>query len=47
MGDNVVMLFARRVFGIAGLSGLAFLIPLYFLEERISAELPPAITHPE
>lgn len=41
------MLFAKRVFAIAGLSGLAFLIPLYFLEERISADLPPAIAHPE
>ncbi len=41
------MLFAKRVFAIAGLSGLAFLIPLYFLEERIGADLPPAITHPE
>ncbi len=41
------VLFARRVFAIAGLSGLAFLLPLYFLEERISADMPPAIAHPE
>lgn len=41
------MLFAKRVFAIAGLSGLAFLLPLYFLEERIGADLPPAIAHPE
>jgi hypothetical protein len=39
--------FARRVFLTAGATGAAFVLPLYFLEARISAENPPAITHPE
>jgi hypothetical protein len=31
----------------AGIYGVVALAPLYFLEERIGRDLPPAITHPE
>lgn len=41
------MRFARAVFLIAGIYGLAVMVPLYFMEERIGREMPPAITHPE
>src|SRR5918997_3601934 len=41
------MIFARRVFLIAGTYGLLVLLPLYFLEARIGRDQPPAITHPE
>lgn len=39
--------FARRLFRIAGIVGLAVLVPQYFLERRLGADDPPAITHPE
>ena len=39
--------FARRVFLVAGVYGLLTLLPGYFMEGRISADDPPAITHPE
>jgi len=41
------MLFARWVFRIAGIYGLAVLLPQYLMLERIGQENPPAITHPE
>src|SRR4051812_45632619 len=41
------MVFARRVFRIAGIYGLIVLAPLYFMEARIGRDQPPAITHPE
>lgn len=41
------MTFAKRVFTWAGIYGLIVLTPLYFLEERIGLDQPPAITHPE
>jgi hypothetical protein len=41
------MNFARIVFLIAGIYGLLVLTPLYFLEQTIGHETPPAITHPE
>lgn len=41
------MIFARRVFLVAGVYGLAVLLPQYFLEARIGRDHPPAITHPE
>jgi hypothetical protein len=41
------MRFARTVFRWAGVYGVVVLLPLYFLEERIGRDLPPAITHPE
>jgi hypothetical protein len=39
--------FERRVFTLAWVWGLVSLLPLYFLEDRIGAASPPAITHPE
>ena len=41
------MIFAKRVFLIAGIYGLLVLLPLYFMEARIGRDQPPAITHPE
>src|SRR5262245_29480839 len=41
------MVFARWVFRIAGIYGLAVLLPQYFLEDRLSQDNPPAITHTE
>jgi hypothetical protein len=41
------MKFAKYVFLIAGIYGLLVVPPLYFLEEKIGRESPPAITHPE
>ncbi|MCC6741368.1 MAG: hypothetical protein IT452_20160 [Planctomycetia bacterium] len=41
------MIFARRVFTIAGIYGLAVLLPFYGLEGKIGRDAPPAITHPE
>jgi hypothetical protein len=41
------MKFARWVFLAAGLYGLAVLLPMYFMEARINAQMPPAISHPE
>ncbi|RIK76212.1 MAG: hypothetical protein DCC67_14235 [Planctomycetota bacterium] len=41
------MIFARRVFRIAGIYGLAVLLPQYFLEERLGRDFPPATNHPE
>lgn len=40
-------MFARWVFAIAGIYGLLVVAPLYFLEETIGRDQPPAITHPE
>ena len=41
------MLFARRVFHIAGIYGLVVLLPQYFMEERLGQDYPPPINHPE
>ena len=41
------MLFARWLFRIAGIYGLAVLLPQYLMEEQVGRENPPAITHPE
>jgi hypothetical protein len=41
------MKFAKYVFWVAGIYGLAVIAPLYFLEESIGRLTPPAITHPE
>jgi hypothetical protein len=41
------MKFAKRVFLVAGIYGVIVLAPQYFMEAKISAENPPAITHPE
>jgi hypothetical protein len=39
--------FAKRVFTVAGIYGLIVLLPLYFMEHRLSQDQPPAISHPE
>jgi hypothetical protein len=41
------MLFAKRVFMIAGIYGILVLFPQYFMEDKIGRDFPPAITHPE
>jgi hypothetical protein len=41
------MLFGRWVFRIAGIYGLAVLLPQFVMEERVGHDYPPAITHPE
>jgi hypothetical protein len=41
------MRFARRVFSIATLFGLAVIPPMFFLEGRFGRDYPPPITHPE
>jgi hypothetical protein len=37
----------KCLFWIAGVYGLVVLLPDYFLENRLSHDYPPAITHPE
>jgi hypothetical protein len=41
------MRFARWVFLIAGIYGIAVVFPQYFLEAKVGRDYPPAITHPE
>jgi hypothetical protein len=41
------MRFAKIVFLVAGIQGLLIVPPLYFMEDRIGRDTPPAITHPE
>jgi len=41
------MRFAKVVFLVAGIYGLLILSPMYFLENRIGQDAPPAITHSE
>mgnify|MGYP003461670766 CR=1 FL=1 len=41
------MNYSRRIFLIAGLYGLIALLPQYFMEDKVGADYPPAITHPE
>ena len=41
------MKFAKIVFLIAGIHGFLILAPMYFLENKIGRDIPPAITHPE
>ncbi len=41
------MKFAKYTFLGAGIYGLLVLVPQYFLEQKIGADNPPAITHPE
>jgi hypothetical protein len=45
--EGLTMRFARVVFLIAGIYGIAILTPIYFMEGKIGRETPPAITHPE
>src|ERR1700730_16607609 len=41
------MKFAKTVFLVAGIYGVAILAPIYFMEGKIGRDTPPAITHPE
>jgi hypothetical protein len=41
------LVFARRIFLIAGIYGVLVLIPQYFMESRTGRDFPPAVTHPE
>jgi cbb3-type cytochrome oxidase subunit 1 len=41
------MRFARWVFAISGVLGIIIMVPMYFLENRMAVDNPPAITHPE
>lgn len=41
------MTFAKWTFRLAGIYGLLVLVPMYFFEEKIGQDFPPAITHPE
>ena len=41
------MKFAKVVFLVAGIYGLAVMLPQYFLESKIGRDTPPPITHPE
>jgi hypothetical protein len=41
------MIFAKWVFRLSGIYGIAVLVPFYFLENQIGIQTPPAITHPE
>jgi uncharacterized membrane protein YuzA (DUF378 family) len=40
-------MFARRVFTVAGIWGVAVLMPLYFSFDAIGRLYPPTITHPD
>ena len=41
------MRFAKIVFLIAGIWGLAIVTPLFFLFDYIGSQYPPAVTHPD
>lgn len=41
------MTFARWVFLIAGVYGLVIICPMYFMENQVNQQFPPALTHPE
>jgi len=41
------MKFAKWVFLIAGIYGVLAVAPMYFSEDQIARDYPPAITHPE
>jgi hypothetical protein len=44
---EVALKFAKIVFRIAGLWGLALLTPMFFLINLVERRYPPAITHPD
>ena len=46
MSDQKAVRFARWVFLVAGVLGLAEIVPLYFLENMIGRTEPPPTTHP-
>ena len=41
------MSFARRVFFWSGVYGIIVLVPMYFLEGKLSRDFPPGTNHPE
>lgn len=41
------MIFAKRVFFWSGVYGILLLLPMYFLENKIGIDFPPATNHPE
>lgn len=41
------MHFAKWVYRIAGIYGIFVIAPMFFMEEKIGRDTPPAITHPE
>jgi hypothetical protein len=41
------MRFARWVFLLAGIYGLAVMVPQFFMEAKVGRDYPPEITHPE
>ncbi len=41
------MKFAKWVFLIAGIYGILAVVPMYFSENQIGRDYPPAVTHPE
>lgn len=41
------MKFAKIVYYVAGIYGILALAPMYFLEDKVGRDSPPAITHPE
>jgi hypothetical protein len=41
------MTFARVVFWIAAIYGVAVIFPMYFTEANLNTQNPPALTHPE
>jgi len=45
--ESMTIKFARRLFLVAGLYGLAVVTPLFFLEDAIGEHAPPASTHAE
>jgi len=45
--ENGTMKFARVVFWAAAIYGVLVTFPLYFGEQTLAAQYPPAVTHPE
>ena len=41
------MIFAKRVFFWSGVYGILLLLPMYFLEQKLGIDFPPATNHPE
>lgn len=41
------MRFAKIVFRVAGIYGILVLTPIFFMEDTIARQAPPAITHPD
>jgi hypothetical protein len=45
--EQGIVKFEKIVFRVAGIYGVLVLAPIYFLENKIGQDAPPAITHPE